>query len=286
MRFLIFLCLFLTCSHGYSEEPNEDIDSFRNSFPHQYIETAKMIRFREDAKIVFVQDKDFFISCDEGKSIESSQNSCIPYKSIRIAIHLPKLEDKKTYILYCPNVGSPSHPELYLEVIKDGNDIFYFNADCIADTVSLNKAKLLTIDVNPGFCSDWYLISSEPDNIVHTSFAYKPIIVSLATGETVQIHKKEPGGNMAEIFLTNFPKNTKVSIESTSSPKHIFETDDQGYSVGIHLPSQHQDKTKGVDLIKILWDDRCLETSVDWDKSTLDVERVQPVSRLWTAFGF
>lgn len=289
-----FFCLFLGCFlFGYSVAPYGCVlvDGYQGVVPNQFLEIVKMNKFRNDVKNAFAENKDFHITCDENNLLESDQNFLLPYKGVRITIHLPNLEEDKVYCLWCPNIGAPSNPERILGMLREGNDIILINIgeninpDFLmhsSDRITLDHPMSFVVYANPGFCSDWYLISNQA--ILHTVFIYKPITTSLTTGETVQFDKKECGGNFVEIFLKNFPKNTDVVMESSFGRDQVFTTDEQGrgYMTCANFPFLQPDKTKGVGQIKLLWDGHCLETSVEWDKSTLDIKRVQPQGPLMT----
>jgi hypothetical protein len=228
----------------------------------------------------------FSLSYEERSVSHDSSPNCLPYPFLRADVHFPPLDPNSTYILYCPHTGCPLQPEFYQELRTDeeGNLLLaQVFEEFQKNNIRCNMPISVVLYANPGYCSDWYLITPKPFSALHTTFTYKPIMVSDAEGRTMTLSKKEPGGNLIEISLAGFPPKKRLLLTSVSAGERIarvIDTDKDGLYTTMMAP-QVIGAAKGVDHITISADGICLESSCEWDISTMDIARRQPHSPMW-----
>lgn len=273
------------CSAGRLHHPvasTQDSDSATQKFRDVYCALA----YRQSIQQSFASDCRFYLRCDESTAMQSSAQHPLPYPHINAEVHFPPLRANCEYLLYCPLTGCPQNPEILLEMKTDseGHPLPLGIVDeCKEHNIRCLPSWIVTLYANPGYCSDWYLISSSPFSVLHTSFTYKPITTSLTDGRTLTVDKKEPGGNLLEICLTNFPPKERLRLISCSAGEEIIKEIETGKdgSYFLIMAPQVIGKRKAVDHITISWKDGSIDASCEWDMSTMDIKRVQAPSELW-----
>jgi hypothetical protein len=232
----------------------------------------------------FPQDDRFFFTYDESFIFPLSDSCSLPYPKVLAWVHFPPLRPNSTFVLYCPLTGCPQQPEVLVELMTD-DDGKMIKSTFVEENKDIcgNFDFMISLYANPGYCSDWYLISLKPFSVICTSFTYKPITIDDDEGRRLTICKKEPGGNVLEIVLKKFLPKQQLIVTSLSSGEtisHPVETDNDGSYVFQLLP-QVIGYTKGIDLVTVCFDGKRLQTSCEWEVSTLDIQRLQPISYLW-----
>jgi hypothetical protein len=281
-----FLCFLLALfSLGCSETPFEALNRDPPLLRALKINTELFLT-RKNCEVRHLPDnKDFYIRCNENCLLDPVENYSLPYKCVEIEIHLPKLHENKPYLLLCGNTGDPSFPVItvilknngrYIEVKRPTGYPKTMPQPNILDKIPLGEPFRCAVFANPGYCSDWFLGCPKTNEEMHTSFTYKPHTVSLSSGETLTVSKKEPGGNILEISMEHFPPNKELVLRSLSEGEQVETMLVTEYDGSCCIPNFTPGvigKTKGTDQLTLLWDDKTLETSVDWDASTLDMKR-------------
>jgi hypothetical protein len=290
--FLLFgLCsagLFASCE--CEQGHNRSVDSSRSATEKQ----SRMVRdvccasrFRTMVETMGPQDSRFSLSYDERSISRDGSPSCLPHPFLSAEVHLPPLAPNSTYILYCPHTGCPLQPEYYQEVSTDGEGN-PMPAQMVEELqkhdIRCTMALMIMLYANPGYCSDWFLITLAPSfSALHTTFTYKPITVSDAKGRTMTLSKREPGGNLIEISLTGFPPKKRLLLTSVSAGEkiaHPIDTDNAGAYTTMMAP-QVIGVTNGVNCITISAEGICLQASCEWDISSMDIARRQAPSPMW-----
>jgi hypothetical protein len=281
MKKLIFFGLFLALfSFGCSALILTDTQVSLQKAVRQntFLLAARIEFYKRNAS----NEKNFYISYNKDSLVDHSDLSSMPYKCLKLDIRLPELQENKEYCVYCPNTGDPAFPEYVAGVKRTNKKIETIFPSHYPTTLSSHDPYVFA---NPGYCSDWFIFSVETGERFYSSFIYEPIIASLPTGETLLVSKKEPGGNILEISLNNFPPNKKVTLKSCSEGELFedqFETSKEGsFCLPNFIPGVNG-VTKGTDHISVLWDDHVLSVSVDWDTSTLSIKKMQPDSGVFT----
>ena len=242
--------------------------------------------FRTMVEATCPQDNRFSLSYEERSVSQPSSPHCLPYPFLDANVHFPPLAPNATYILYCPHTGCPLQPEFYQELRTDaeGNPLLAQMFEKLQKYgIRGTFPIMIMLYANPGYCSDWYLITPKPFSALHTTFTYKPITVSDAGGRTMTLSKKEPGGNLIEVSLTGFSPKKRLLLTSVSAKEktaQVIDTDKEGSFTTIMAP-QVIGATKGIDRITVSAEDICLEASCEWDISTLAIARRQPRSPMW-----
>lgn len=289
--FLLFgfagACLLVSCGCARRRDRSVDVtQTFKQNQSQMVHNVYCANNFRTMVEAMCPQDDRFSLSYEERNVSQPSSSHCLPYPFLDANVHFPPLAPKATYILYCPHTGCPLQPEFYQELRTDeeGNPLLALMFEEFQKCGNLGSIPLMImLYANPGYCSDWYLITPKPFSALHTTFTYKPITVSDAEGRTMTLSKKEPGGNLIEISLTGFPQKKRLLLTSASSGERIarvIDTDKNG-SYTMMMAPQVIGAAKGVDHITISTEGICLEASCEWDISTMNIARRQPHSPMW-----
>ena len=287
--FFGFLVIFICgCSAGRSEPQGAPNYQFSPVKIEKFTAVYCAMAFREAHRYFYPTEDRFYITYDEKLVLPLSETHALPYPGVNVEVHFPPLRPNTTYCLYCPLTGCPKQPELLQEFRTDEEGHLFppsFFEKLKENNIHCNSMPFfILLYANPGYCSDWYLITcTDPGSVVQTTFTYKPITVTGTDGRTLTLCKKEPGGNIIEILLTNFPPKKELLMTSVSAGEkltRVINTKDDGSYVSKMAP-QVIGCTKGVDHITISCDGESLEASCPWDMSTLDIKRVQPPTDMW-----
>lgn len=284
--FVFCLFFFLTgCASHRKNLSDDQVHKRSVSLATKCHETACAMFYRNLTQKSFPSDDRFYLSYEE-TDLFPLKKKPLPYQGVEATIHFPPLQPNSQYVLYCPFTGCPEAPELQVEIKTDeeGNIIPAEMFDELKKyNIKTNPVHIVLLYANPGYCSDWYLMKTSPFSSLHTTFTYKPIMTSGNDGRTLILNKKEPGGNILELLLKNFPPNKKVTIISTSAGSACTDIvtvkEDGSYDLAISAPVPGF--TKGIYRITVLSDNGPLEISCEWDSSTLDIKRLIPPSDLW-----
>jgi hypothetical protein len=279
--FFIFFCIPGCARPGSSSQDLSKIET------QNWKQVYASLTMREMICHQFPQNDQFYVSYAELLPPTPSKNHLLPYPIIDVEVHFPLLKPMTTYFVYCPMTGCPHQPEFFME-IKTNEEGTPFPAQVFDKFQKFNikianMPIMVTLYGNPGYCSDWYLMTTNPFSAMHTTFTYKPISVSSPNGQTLTINKKEPGGNYLHIELSKFPPHKQLRMISCSEGESIFfdiTTKDDG-SYELMLAPQVVGHDKGIDRLTISDGENSLEASCDWDMSTLKIKRVQPPSPMW-----
>ncbi len=286
--FFQFLFLLLACGCASSKlEPTHGAASgFSKSADAKISDVYSSIHFRSCVDQMFPQDDRFYLSYGEGSLVPLSEVHALSYPCLNVEVHFPPLRPNSTFFLYCPMTGCPVQPEVIMEFKTDeaGNAM----ESTIGDMLKLHNIQaqcpcFVGLYANPGYSSDWYILYSQPFSVLHSSFTYKPIVVSDSNGHQLSIRKKEPGGNVLEIALSGFPPKKELLLTSCSAGETMSSTlvtDTNGSSVTFMLP-QAKGFSKGIDQFTISFDGGQLQAGCEWDMATLNIKRVQPPTELW-----
>lgn len=182
------------------------------------------------------------------------------------------------YVLYCPHIGDPAHPECAIPINLNSEG---FNVKKVVSTSLPPQMKphipLIRFLAIPGFTTDWYLISTDYKKVYHTTFVYEPILAKTDDGKSMVISKKEPGGNLMEISLNGFQSGDEITLiaECENYSKKLRVTaNESGSSTYRYIP-QIPGKSKGKILFKAISHKSLLEAEIDWDSSTLSIRKNQ-----------
>ena len=217
-----------------------------------------------------------------------SQSSCgkgsLPYQMIVCSPNLSNVPTNREYVLYCPNTGCAVQPEVYIPFFFDDEKMIHLSSRIIKANINIPSDQMyIGVYANPSFCADWYLLSCDFSQRFHTTFIYQPNICSLSNGKTLQITKREPLGNVLEIFLSGFEPYEQVLIESNSEEEirsFCRTADERGAFSFLEFP-QVVGKTKGLVTITVTTKDmEKLSSATDWNMASLEIEREQQLTYL------
>lgn len=192
------------------------------------------------------------------------------------------------YYLYCPNTGCPIQPEYVMRFVckPDGK------MSCLASELEGNLPEDFNFEASislwgiPGFCSDWYLIGEDAPHVYHATFVYEPIKASNEEGQSLVIYKKESGGNLLEICFSGFKADEEVYWSMSEGDLVIcnkIKMDEAGCYTTLIQPKDGK-KEKGTLVVSLDLPTKPLQASVDWDRRTLAVRRIQPRSQIMRSF--
>lgn len=282
--FLSFFTFFSCgCSSARLHHPASSSRQRTATHQEKFGEVYWALVCRDAISQAFPADDRFYLSCEEAPVLPSPDDAPLPYPSISATVHFPPLKPNSSYFLYCPATGCPQQPELLMKIQTDdeGKPVPSQMLDGLKEhKIHCNMIFAIGLYANPGYCSDWYLLAGNPFSVLHTTFTYKPITSSLPGGQTLTISKKEPGGNILEISLTNFSPKKQLLMTSCSEGETISKTmiTNKDGSCALEMAPQVIGFMRGVDHVTISWDDASLTASAEWDTSTMDIKRLQPRS--------
>lgn len=265
LALILFGSFFTTgCSHPRSE----------SNIPYA-ISTIALSDAVED---VCIKEGTFTIDLFDPEVIPPTRTSKLRYP---VGFLTPSVVDVPAgkYYLYCPSTSCPCMLELFmaLDVTEEGNIGQLMSAP--KDSPPFCAESLITTYAIPGFSSDWYLISKKDFSIRHATFDYKPIIARGTKGQSLQLKKKECGGNVVQAVMTGFEPNEIVSLSSNSEGEIItvnnITMDEKGCAKSIILP-EVSGKTKGKVTVTITSKDESITATSDWNTETL---RFKPLSK-------
>ncbi len=202
-----------------------------------------------------------------------------PYQSIPCPLYYicptAKGIPEGQYYLFCPNYGCPKSPEQIFEMVVDKKGDLVVN---MGSFVSVHCPEVFAVQ---GFSSDWFLISKDGLSVYHAESVYKPLIATNSKGQSLEIKKKEIGGNFVEVVLKGFSPKEKVllHLQGEDFAEKIFcKTSSKGsFSYFFTIPSQLKKGNLVATLSKI---EEPLKVSSIWNKQTLKIKREQRTSPL------
>jgi hypothetical protein len=284
-RSLVLACCSLVCVCGCSAGKGTESQSSLTARAEKIHDVQQLRCFRDSMRKLCTTDDQFSLTCEDPESPFSCSQP-LSYGGIDVLVHFPPLRPNVTCFLYCPATGCPIEPELLVEYRTNakGNPI---PAQALkgrnVNDLDLSITHGILLYANPGYCSDWYLVYLKPFSAMHTAFTYKPITVSDKAGRTLTIQKLEPGGNYLEVVLRGFQPKQQLQFSSCSAGETItktIDTDENGSYSCFMLP-QVVGVTRGNERVTISYEGETLETSCDWDVSTLDIKRSEPYTFMW-----
>ena len=250
-------------------------------------DVRKALNLRDCVCSKFPSDERFFVTVEEDL-FHLSSPGLLPYDGISVRVHIPPPTPNSSYVLYCPLSGCPVQPEV-IEAFLTDEEANLVPEEMFKElkenhiTLSLKDGLYVSLFANPGYCSDWYLLCSNPFHILHTTFTYKPIVSRDEQGRTLTIQKLEPGGNCLGIILQGFKPGQKVTMTSNSAGEILQnerEIEKDGMLSFLLFP-QVVGKTKGNILVRFSYEGGALEAASEWDMAVLDIPRAGPPSDLW-----
>lgn len=226
------------------------------------------------------QKSDFSVEIVEGPypvSDTLAKDSLAPYQGVTCRIHFPKCQPNGDYVLFCPDTGSPFvpyfHASSHFVSDKDGT----LSIDALKLDFPTQKAyeQYIALFAHPGFCSNWYVQNMRSKELYHTTFLYQPIIDTNEKGQSLEIRKKECGGNFLEIRLSGFEPYEEVCCTTTTCSEDVVyreKVDHTGcYSFFVFSPEKKAEK--GTFVVTVDLPEKALRATVDWNRKTLFLNR-------------
>ncbi len=237
------------------------------------------LRLRTAAEQKPMHEGEFEVEMDNLPLIRPCKFHPLTYPATTVHINLKNIPAGK-YVLYCPSTGCPKQPEFKHEITVKENGSYGYEIKLFSDYPPILSRLSVMIYAMPTYASDWYLVSVKDRTIWHTTYNYKPLVVTGKKGQSLELVKKECGGNVMEAVLRGFEPYEVVTLSTCSEgeeTKSIQTCNQDGFSRILVMP-QVAGLKKGTVTAYVITKDEKLELTAYWDTATLNIPRKQPLT--------
>jgi len=175
----------------------------------------------------------------------------------------------QSYALVCLNSGSKG--PIVLQRAVDVRE----NPGLAKTGSKVQVGGQFAVCAKPGFETSFYFIAYNGRTVVPVRVLPVPLRACAEDGATLELFRREKGGNFMEVRLTGFTAGEKIALVCTAEGGEIRKNITVPSLVeipAITLTSMAQDGGSGVCSVRAVREKEVLELEYDWDASTLTVD--------------